>query len=144
MSLETAILNVINSSETVLTLNDILNKLKHLGVKTRTLQRAIINLIDANRMRKAGAASNTNYWQKDVREAYTGGHRLLFVHKKEKVAGYLFHNTEQYLFTYTDQYLIDEEEPIVGLDFSIEAIKSTELPAAFDEKLSQGLKREIC
>ena len=143
MSLEIDVLKIINSSDTALSLNDILQNLQHLALQPRTLQRAIKKLIDVNRMTSLGAASNTSYWQKDVREAYAKDYRVLFVHKKDKIAGYFFYNQEVYVYTYTDQYLIDNEEPIVGLDFSIEPHITREIPIAFDENLPEGINREI-
>lgn len=143
MSLEIEILKVINSSDVTLSLHDISKKLYHLQLQPRTLQRAIKALIDVNRMSSIGAASSTSYWQKDVREAYAKDDRILFVHKKDKVAGYLFRNKEVYVFNYTDKYLIDGGEPIVGLELSIKPYISRELPIAFDENLPEGINREI-
>ena len=143
MSLEIEVLKVINSSDVTLSLNDISKELFHLQLQPRTLQRAIKSLTNVNRMSSLGAASSTNYWQKDVRAAYAKDYRVLFVHKKDKVAGYLFHNTEVYVFIYTDQYLIDGDEPIVGLELSIKPFITRELPIAFDENLPEGINREI-
>jgi len=137
------VLRVVTASDTALSLKEIQSRVKHLQLETRTLQRILNKLIKSNRIKSIGAASSTRYWQKDVREAYAKEYRLLFVHKKERVAGYLFFNPGNYIFCYTDQYLLDGETAFVGMPLRIEAYVSTEIPVAFDENLPEGINREI-
>ena len=137
------LLKIINSQEEALTLKAIESKTAYFGLKEKKLLRALQELKKANRVRMAGQASSSSYWQKDVREAYVKDYRMIFVHKGESVAGYLFQNIDEFIFCYTDEYLVNNDVGIESLKFDIYPIISKKLPAIFDENIPEGINKEL-
>ncbi|MHB8099980.1 MAG: type II toxin-antitoxin system HipA family toxin [Sulfuricurvum sp.] len=139
----TEVLRVILALKASSSLKDIESKTELLGIKDRKLLRALNDLIASNRVRTVGQAASTMYWQRDVREAYSKDYRLVFVHKGDKVAGYLFQSPSDFVFCYTDEYLLDAKNEIPGLPLDIAPYVSPELHSAFDENLPEGVNREM-
>ncbi|RLA77171.1 MAG: type II toxin-antitoxin system HipA family toxin [Epsilonproteobacteria bacterium] len=137
------LLKIINTQEEALSLKAIETKTAYFGLKEKKLLRALSELKKVNRVKMFGQASSSSYWQKDVREAYAKNCRMIFVHKGESIAGYLFQNIESFIFCYTDEYLIENSTGIATLKFDIYPIVSKELPAVFDENIPEGINREL-
>lgn len=124
-------------------LKDIERKTTLIGIKGKTLLRILNELIASNRVRTVGQSAATVYWQKDVREAYAKDYRMIFVHKADKIAGYLFQNSEEFVFCYSDEYLLTGKDEIPDMPLDIVPYSSPLLHAAFDENLPEGINREM-
>lgn len=139
----TEVLRITSALKEAKSLKDIERDTGVFGIKDKKLLRVLNELISANRLRTVGQSAATQYWQKDVREAYAKDYRMIFVHKADQVAGYLFQNAQEFVFCYCDDYLLDGREEVPGLPLDIVAYPSAELHSAFDENLPEGVNREM-
>lgn len=137
------VIAVILKLETASSLTEIEERVRVFGIKKRTLLRALNELIKYNRVRTVGTGASTSYWQKDVREAYQKRHRLVFVHKGDYVAGYLFQSADEFVFCYADEYIMEGLSSIPGLPVQAAPYVSSELLPSFDENLPEGINHEM-
>ncbi len=139
----TEVLEIILTLKEAESLKELERKSGVFGIKDKKLLRVLNELIASNRVRTVGQSASTVYWQKDVREAYAKDYRMIFVHKADQIAGYLFQNAQEFVFCYADQYLTLNKVEIPGLPLDIIPYPSSELHAAFDENLPEGVNREM-
>jgi len=137
------VLRIIKAEENTLSLRELEPKTAPFHIKDKKLLRALTELKKANRVRTVGQAAVTSYWQKDIREVYIKDYRMIFVHKGNDIAGYLFQSSNNFVFCYTDEFLIENKSGIPGLTFDIYPIESKELPPIFDENLPEGINKEL-
>ena len=137
------LLEIINSQKQAFTLKELELKTAYFGLTGKRLLRTLAELKKANRVKMLGQASLASYWKKDVREAYVKEYRMIFVHKGDSVAGYLFQNMNEFVFCYTDEYLINNDVGISSLKLDIYPITSKELPSVFDENIPEGINKEL-
>ncbi len=139
----TEVLRIILTLKEVKSLKEIERESAIFGIKDKKLLRVLNELIASNRVRTVGQSAATVYWKKDVREAYAKYYRMIFVHKADQIAGYLFQSAREFIFCYADRYLIDSKIEIPELPLDILPYPSLELHAAFDENLPEGVNREM-
>lgn len=137
------LLKIISTQEESISLKELEKQTAYFGLKDKKLLRALSELRKTNRVTMLGQASASSYWQKDVREAYVRDYRMIFVHKGNDVAGYLFQNNKEFVFCYADKYLIENAIEISSLKCDIYPIISQELPAIFDENIPEGINKEL-
>ncbi len=137
------LLTIINKQKEALSLKEIEQKTAYFSLKSKKLLRALAELRKANRVRMIGQAASSSYWQKDVREVYVKDYRMIFVHKGNSVAGYLFQSSDKFIFCYTDKYLIENKVGIPSLTLDIYPIEFQELPAIFDENIPEGINKDL-